>query len=95
MLACFRKCPVATVTTGQIGYKYSYWTELVQVNHEGKEIDFMALGPGKVKSHLQNPLPLGVESPRRGESAYRQSFEGMKLVAWQAAVAGGQERGLR
>lgn len=55
----------------------------------------MTRGPGKVKSHLQNPLPLGAESPRSGKSVYRRSFEGVKLLAWQAAVAGVPERGLR
>lgn len=40
----------------------------------------MTLGPGKVKSHLQNPLLLDFESPRRGESAYRQSFEGRNCL---------------
>lgn len=89
MLVCFRKCPVATVTIRQHTYKYLLDRAGPCKAYKGKEI--MTLGLGKVKNHLQNPFQLSVlyvESPWSWESAYRQSLERAKLLAWQAAVAG-------
>ena len=43
-----------TASLGHCTYKYFSRAGLAQVKCKGKQMDFMALGLGKVKNHLQN-----------------------------------------